>query len=249
MATHQALNRAALAEFATQRVSPQMVVYLAQQAAQVISCEAHVTDIVRQHGQRMLPSTLPVEPADQLPPLPSIEAFIASLVDHSQVQVSILMCSLVYLGRLRARLPRVVTGMRCSAHRIFLASLIISAKILDDNSPKNKHWARYTMVSNFEGFGFSLPEVNSMEHELLVLLDWETHVTEEDIFSYLSPFLLPIRQRIQDQERQRKTESKKLEQELQQKQRNREWLALVILPFSSIIQILIENEGIVFMSQ
>ena len=88
-----------------------------------------------------------------------------------------------------------------------------------------------------------------MEHELLVLLDWETHVTEEDIFTYLSPFLLPIRQRIQDQERQRKTESKKLEQELQQKQRNREWLALVILPFSSIIQILIENEGIVFMSQ
>jgi hypothetical protein len=33
-----------------------------------------------------------------------------------------------------------------------------------------------------------LPEVNSMEHELLVLLDWETHVTEEDIFTYLSPF-------------------------------------------------------------
>ncbi|KAJ6163804.1 hypothetical protein N7497_003783 [Penicillium chrysogenum] len=249
MDTHQALNRAALAEFATKRVSPQMVVYLAQQAAQVISCEAHVTNIVRQHGQPMLPSTPPVEPADQLPPLPSIEVFIGSLVDHSQVQVSILMCSLVYLGRLRARLPRVVIGMRCSTHRIFLASLIIAAKILDDSSPKNKHWARYTMVNNYGGFGFSLPEVNSMEHELLVLLDWETHVTEEDIFTYLSPFLLPIRQRIQDQERQRKIEDKELEQELQRKQRNREWLALVIIPFSSIIQILIENEGIVFMSQ
>ncbi|KAJ5244787.1 hypothetical protein N7489_004883 [Penicillium chrysogenum] len=213
MATHQALNRAALAEFATQRVSPQMVVYLAQQAAQVISCEAHVTNIVSQHGQRMPPSTPPVELADQLPPLPSIEDFTASLVDHSQVQVSILMSSLVYLGRLRARLPRVVIGMRCSAHRIFLASLIIAAKSLDDSSPKNKHWAQYTMVKNYEGFGFSLPEVNSMEHELLVLLDWETHVTEEDIFTYLSPFLLPIRERIQDQERQRKIEDKRLEQE------------------------------------
>ncbi|KAI1829266.1 hypothetical protein DTO027I6_10017 [Penicillium roqueforti] len=231
MTTHQALNRAALAEFATERVSPQMVVYLAQQAAQVISCETPVTDIVRQHGQRMLPSTPSVEPADLLPPLPSIEVFIASLVDHSQVQVSILMCSLVYLGRLRARLPRVIIGMRCSAHRIFLASLIIAAKILDDTSPKNKHWARYTMVSNYKGFGFSLPEVNSMEHELLILLDWKTHVTEDDIFTYLSPFLLPICQRIQDQERQRKIEGKELEQEIQRKQRNREWLALVILSF------------------
>ncbi|KAJ5264899.1 hypothetical protein N7505_007692 [Penicillium chrysogenum] len=170
-----------------------MVVYLAQQAAQVISYEAHVTNIV---------------------------------------QVSILMSSLVYLGRLRARLPRVVIGMRCSAHRIFLASLIIAAKSLDDSSPKNKHWAQYTMVKNYEGFGFSLPEVNSMEHELLVLLDWETHVTEEDIFTYLSPFLLPIRERIQDQERQRKIEDKRLEQE----------------PNGSS-GIANENEGIVFKSQ
>lgn len=70
-----------------------------------------------------------------------------------------------------------------------------------------------------------------MEHELLILLDWETHVTEEDIFTYLSPFLLPIRQRIQDQERQREIEGRELEQEIQRKQRNREWLALVILFF------------------
>ncbi|KAJ5842241.1 hypothetical protein N7534_012071 [Penicillium rubens] len=210
MATHHALNRAALAEFATQRVSPQMVMYLAQQAAQVIECEAHVTNIVSQHGQRTLPSTPPVEPADQLPPLPSIEVFIASLVDHSQVQVPILMSSLVYLGRLRARLPRAAIGMRCTVHRIFLASLIIAAKSLDDSSPKNKHGL----------------EVNSMEHELLVSLDWETHMTEEDIFTYLGPFLVPIRQRVQPQERQWKAGDKDLEEELQRKQRNREWRRL-----------------------
>jgi hypothetical protein len=222
----QALNRAALDSFVTQRVSREMVTYLAQQASQVIRCEAHVTNTVNQHGQPTPPSTPPMDPADQLPPLPSIEAFIASLVARSQVQVPTLMSSLVYLGRLRARLPPVAKGMRCTVHRIFLASLILAAKNLNDSSPKNKHWARYTVVKGYGGFGFSLPEVNLMERQLLFLLDWETRVTEEDLFTFLDPFLAPIRQRLQAQERQRKAEE---EEELQRKQQHREWLVPTLL--------------------
>lgn len=197
-----------------------MVTYLAQQASQVIRCEAQVTNTVNQHGQPTPPSTPPMDPTDQLPPLPTIEEFIASLVARSQVQVPTLMSSLVYLGRLRARLPPVAKGMRCTVHRIFLASLILAAKNLNDSSPKNKHWARYTVVKGYQGFGFSLPEVNLMERQLLFLLDWETRVTEEDLFTSLEPFLAPIRQNLQAVERQRKAE----EEELQRKQQHREWL-------------------------
>jgi hypothetical protein len=161
-----------------------------------------------------------MDPAEQLPPLPTIEEFIASLVARSQVQVPTLMSSLVYLNRLRARLPPVAKGMRCTVHRIFLASLILAAKNLNDSSPKNKHWARYTVVKGYEGFGFSLPEVNLMERQLLFLLDWETRVSEEDLFASLDPFLAPIRQRLQAAERQRKAD----EEELQRKQQHREWL-------------------------
>jgi type II secretory pathway pseudopilin PulG len=83
--------------------------------------------------------------------------------------------------------------MKCTAHRIFLASLILAAKNLNDSSPKNKHWARYTAVRGFDNFGFSLTEVNLMEKQLLGLLEWDLRVTEDDLYFHLEPFLAPIR--------------------------------------------------------
>ncbi|PNS20917.1 hypothetical protein CAC42_2848 [Sphaceloma murrayae] len=182
-------NAAALNHFIYLPVSQDMISYLAVKATQVIRCEG----IAKDQSMPPTPPTTPPPGSSFEAGLPTVEEFITSLVERSSVQVPTLMTSLVYLSRLQQRLPPVAKGMRCTVHRIFLASLILAAKSLNDSSPKNKHWARYTVVKGYEGFGFSLTEVNLMEKQLLNLLQWDLIVREQDLYTHFEPFLAPIR--------------------------------------------------------
>lgn len=168
------LNKQALVEFIRQPVKWEMIVYLAEKANGVLQC-------VPIHQNSRYNTDFSYHK------FPTLEHFISGLCEQSNVQVPTLMSSLVYLERLRCKLPRIAKGMMCTCHRVFLASLILAAKYLNDSSPKNKHWAKYT------NHLFSLTEVNLMEKQLLALLEWDLSITIEDLYKALAPFLTPIK--------------------------------------------------------
>ncbi|KAF9945024.1 hypothetical protein BGZ70_004122 [Mortierella alpina] len=135
--------------------------------------------------------------------VPPLNDFIRLLVLNSNVQSSTLLPTLVYLERLKYKLPvaakerwacpdlisidespqqYTLAGMHCTCHRVFLATLIVAAKYLNDQSPKNKHWSAHSSV-------FSVGEVNLMEKQLLSLLDFDLRITESDLASSLQDFM------------------------------------------------------------
>ncbi|CUM68356.1 uncharacterized protein PRCAT00006078001 [Priceomyces carsonii] len=147
-------------------------------------------------------------------PLPSLMTFITKLVRYTNVYTGTLMACLVYLNRLKEKLPKNAQGIPCTRHRILLSCLILAAKYHNDSSPKNVHWAKYT-----DGL-FNLKDINLMERQLMYLLNWDLRVSNEEMIEHLDLFLTPIKLDLINSNKVRKhLQRQKYQRELQKHQR------------------------------
>lgn len=178
-------EKEALRVFSRQPVSEEMIQFLVATTKSVIHIKRPAPELKKLNDTGMLYTQVDKKSV-------SLSNFIKRLIEYSNVQTPTLMATLIYLNKLRKILPANAIDMETTRHRIFLASLILSAKSLNDSSPLNKHWTRYT-----DGL-LSIEDVNMAERELIALLKWDVVVKEDDLLMVLQPFLARIKIRLMD---------------------------------------------------
>lgn len=174
-------EKEALKIFTRQPVSQEMIEVLAATTNSIIQVKNPVSKFVKAScNSDLMVSSVSNKSV-------SLVTFIKKLIQYSNVQTPTLMATLTYLNRLRNILPANAVGMETTRHRIFIAALILSAKSLNDSSPMNKHWTKYT-----DGL-LNIEEVNMAERELIALLKWNLIIKQDELILALQPFLTPIK--------------------------------------------------------
>ncbi|EJF55937.1 hypothetical protein DICSQDRAFT_94236 [Dichomitus squalens LYAD-421 SS1] len=107
---------------------------------------------------------------------PAFVRFMQKVLETTQVSHSVIVLSLHYICRLKARNP-FTSGQAGSEYRVAIAALMLANKFVDDNTYTNKTWSEVS--------GIELGEVNRMEREFLLGLDFDLYVNKATYESWL----------------------------------------------------------------
>ncbi|KAI7859284.1 hypothetical protein BDC45DRAFT_432947, partial [Circinella umbellata] len=117
--------------------------------------------------------------------VPGLLYFIQKVTTESRVSCHVAIVALIYIERCKQALPRNATGDDDTAHRIFIAALLVADKFLQGTtwtSSKNRLTNRcMAKISSI----YTLEQVNQLECSFLNLIKHQCWINEVDVQNYL----------------------------------------------------------------
>ncbi|KAH8101407.1 cyclin-domain-containing protein [Cristinia sonorae] len=108
---------------------------------------------------------------------PSFTRFMQKVLETTQVSQSVIVLSLHYIYRLKMR-NGFTNGQAGSEYRVAIGALVLANKFVDDNTYTNKTWSEVS--------GIELAELNRMEREFLLGIDFDLYVDKPTYESWLN---------------------------------------------------------------
>ncbi|KAI8911032.1 hypothetical protein EDD86DRAFT_265302, partial [Gorgonomyces haynaldii] len=100
----------------------------------------------------------------------SLEDFLTNILTRTRISSSTLVTAFLYLDRLKRLHPK-CKGSPGSGYRLLLSAIMLAAKFMYDDTFDNTAWATVSCGM------FELLQVNHMERELLLFLDFKLFIS------------------------------------------------------------------------
>ncbi|KAJ2716289.1 Pho80p cyclin [Coemansia spiralis] len=138
---------------------------------------------VVQHNDRLAPvQQKPTRFHSRAPPNISVSDYMQRVTKYASLEPACLLIMLIYVDRICERNPT-FTISSLTVHRFIITAATIACKVLCDAYCTNAHYAKVG--------GVSMPELNSLEVEILHMLGWHLVATQEQLEQY---YLTLVRQ-------------------------------------------------------
>jgi len=123
------------------------------------------------------------------PPAIAVKEYLLRVVKYANCSESCYILALIYIDRLTEKRPGFVINS-LNIHRLLITSIMVAAKFFDDFYFYNNDYAKIG--------GISTKEINSLEAELLVLLNFELFVSEDTFSHYKAQLSYHVAEKIQN---------------------------------------------------
>ncbi|KAI8886167.1 hypothetical protein K501DRAFT_244699 [Backusella circina FSU 941] len=126
---------------------------------------------------------LPLKPTTKdKTPLPNFDLFVFEFIQRANLPCAVFLFTLIYLVRLKSKLPKNAHGASDTPFRLFLAAVLTSSKYLLERGMSNISMALMTCQL------YTAREINHMERSFLRLLRYDLWVSVNEIHAFMNVY-------------------------------------------------------------